>query len=52
MSEKKSLRERQAEQKTEILDFWGTPRGLITAGIVIVGVVVFAAWSATTGLVR
>lgn len=46
----KSLRERSADDREDILAFWGSTRGLITAGVIIAGVVVFAVSSLVGGL--
>lgn len=37
----KSLRERAASNREDILAFWASTRGLITAGVIVAGAIVF-----------
>ena len=45
----KSFRERSASDREEILAFWGSTRGLVTAGIIAAGVIVFVVYSLVSG---
>lgn len=50
MAEKKSFRERGIDQRDEITAFWGTTRGLVIAGIVVVGTLGGIVWNTIAGL--
>lgn len=41
MSEKKNWRDRSNDERDELVAFWSSPRGLIVAGIVGAGLLVF-----------
>lgn len=51
MADKKSFREKRTEARDEVVAFWGTTKGLITAGVIVVGVVAIFFWDTISAII-
>lgn len=52
MSYNKSFNDRRDESMRDVVAFWGTLRGLITAGVIVALVVGTILWSAVSDLIH
>ena len=50
MSDNKSFKDRRDDSTREVVAFWGTLRGLITAGVILAVVLGTVIWSAVGDL--